>query len=240
MLVDGAEVGTFSASVAWNQTKLDTPIFSLTAGIKTVTIVWPIGAGLELRGIRVNSGAVTSLATRPSNALLVCGDSITQGYGATKATASWPYLLAVAKNRRLINMGYGGRGAVASDGSALAGLSADRVTYMIGYNDFAGQTPLVTFQASVEGWITNARAALPSAKIYVISPIYSTAANTIPLSSYRNAVHAAVLAVGDGNTYFVDGLSIMTNSADRLLDGIHPNDVGAAEISTNLVGVIAS
>lgn len=246
ILVDGVEVKTYKWNGLWNETGILTIELSLSAGSKTVTIVWPYWTGFELRKIEVNTGATMTTVSRPANKIAVCGDSITQGSAASKVTTTWPYLLTIptAENKQLVNLGNGGQPVIAADGSGLSGTGCNVVTYMIGINDFYSQTPIPTFTSRVQGWITNARAALPSAAIHVISPIYSTTPATnptshpIPLDDYRAAVLAAELAAGDANTFYIAGLSIMTNNTNRLSDGIHPNDLGSSEIATNLAALV--
>lgn len=246
ILVDGVEVKTYKWDGLWYETGIVTIELSLSAGSKTVTIVWPYWVGFELRKIEVNTGATVTTVSRPANKIAVCGDSITQGSAASKVTTTWPYLLTIptAENKQLVNLGNGSQLAVAADGSGLSGTGCNVVTYMIGINDFYAQTPLVTFQTAVQGWITNARTALSSAAIHVISPIYSTTPLTNPtshpitLDDYRAAVLAAELAAGDANTFYIAGLSIMTNNTNRLSDGIHPNDLGSSEIATNLAALV--
>ena len=48
----------------------------------------------------------------------------------------------------------------------------------------------------------------------------------------------AVAAFGDGNTSYVDGLSLMTNNANRLSDGTHPNVTGSDEVAAALAAII--
>lgn len=237
ILVDGVEVQTYTCGEA-SIAAMITVTVALSAGSKTVTIVWPYWIGFELRGITTNAGATVSLAAaRPTKKIAICGDSISQGLTASKITTSWPYLLANLRNRQLIDLANGGQGAVATAADGLAGTGADIVTYMIGYNDFVGQTSTATFQTAVQGWITKARTALPNATIYLITPIYSPNTNTIPLSSYRTAIVNAEAAVGDEKTYVLDGLQMMTNSNSLLYEGafgVHPNDAGAADIATKV------
>lgn len=237
ILVDGVEVQTYTCAEA-STAEMITVTVALSAGTKTVTIVWPYWTGFELRGITTNAGATVSLAAaRPTKKIAICGDSISQGSATSKITTSWPYLLANLRNRQLINLANGGQGAVATDADGLAGTGADIVTYMIGYNNFVSQTSTATFQTAVQGWITKARTALPNATIYLITPIYSPNTNTIPLSSYRTAIVNAEAAVGDEKTYVLDGLQMMTNSNSLLYEGafgVHPNDAGAADIATKV------
>ena len=237
VLSNGTEIGTFD----WSQPLVkgySSPTYSLATGTKTITVVWPYSAGLQLQSVDLQRGASLIAATRPANKIGICGDSISQGFDSGKITTTWAYLLGNTQNRQVINLANAGAPADASHANALTGTGCDRVTYMIGYNDFASQTALATFQSRVEGWITNARAALPSARIYVISTIYSPNTNTITLAQYRSAVQSAELAVGDANTFYIDGLSIMTNNTNRLNGTIHPNDLGASEIATNLQPLI--
>ncbi|XKM40316.1 SGNH/GDSL hydrolase family protein [Rhizobium ruizarguesonis] len=208
---------------------------------RLIELVWPYADGMDLIQVSVNVGAnFFTPAARPSGKLVTGGDSITHGFTTTKITDTWAYKLAVLKSRQLVNIANGGAIAVAADANALIGTGADRVTYMIGYNNFGAQTALATFQAAVEGWINNAEANLPTAKIYIVSPIYSPNTNTITLAQYRTSAAAAVTAAGGANVTYVNGLSIMTNNVDRLVDNIHPNDLGAGEIATALAAIVAA
>lgn len=245
VLVDGVSAGTFTnpAGAGGPSTVLQT--LTLAAGSKTVALIWPYGDGMDLLSVTLNTGSTASAAVRPAGKIVFQGDSITHGFSSSKSTQSWPYKTAALLNRQLINLGYGGRGANGSDASALTGTGADRVAYMIGFNNFYPASNLAAFQSAVESWITIARAALPAAKLYLVSPIYSTKTaadygHTTELQAYRDRVQAAEAAAGDAETYFVDGLTVMTNNGSRLLDGIHPNDTGSGEIPAALAATIAA
>ncbi len=235
---NGTEIGTFRWPNLMTDVGVVQAVFALPSGSKTVSIVWPYWIGMDLLQIGLDKGSTFTAATRPTTKLALCGDSITQGATVSKITAGWGYQLAQLKNWQVINYANGGAVANAAHATtALTGSGASRVFYMIGYNNFVAQTATATFQAAVEGWITNARAALPSAAIYVASPIYSPNTNTITLAQYRTAVQNAETAVGDANTFYIDGLAMMTNNNNRLYEGasgVHPNDLGAGEIATYL------
>ena len=241
ILADGVEVATFTnPSTNTASATVETLVTFGSVATRKIEIIWPYGDGMELVNIKVVSGSTVTIASaRPTNKLLLLGDSITHGFSASKVTASWAYLLCGLKSVQMISEGYGSLTTVGSYGtSAATGSGAYAVTVALGYNDFGAQTALATFQAAYQLLLTNIRAALPSAKIYVITPIYSTSTNTIPLSSYRTYIGDAVTAVGDGNTVLIDGLTLMTNNSNRLSDGIHPNDTGSAEIATALAALI--
>jgi lysophospholipase L1-like esterase len=246
ILVDGVEVKTFNWSDGYNVDGIVTIELRLSTGSKTVTIVFPYWTGFELRKIEVNTGATVTAPSRPATKIGVCGDSITHGAIASKVTTTWAYLLAIAKNKQLVNIANGGTTAVASHGSALSGLGCDVVTYMIGYNDFVStpQTTLANFQIAVQGWITNARAAVGSSvPIHVISPIYSpnSGGGSLTLAQYRSAVLAAELAAGDANTFYINGLDLIDSSNYSIYlrsDGVHPNDAGSLRISNVLTPLV--
>lgn len=234
ILVDGVVQATFDSRDASYTLNL----VGVTS--RLIELVWPFGDGMDLIQVSVNIGAnFFTPAPRPAAKYGAGGDSMTHGFSATKTTDGYAFKVAVAKNRQLINIANGGALVVAADADALIGTGADRVSYMIGYNNFVAQTALATFQAALEGWINNAEAALPAAKIFIVSPVYSPNTNTITLAQYRTAAAAAVTAAGGANVTYVNGLALMTNSNDRLnADLIHPNDLGNSEIATNLGAII--
>ena len=241
MLADGVEVATFTnPSTNTASATVETLVTFGSVATRKIEIIWPYGDGMELVNVKVVSGSTVTIASaRPTNKLLLLGDSITHGFYASKVTASWAYLLCGLKSVQMISEGYGSLRTVGSYGTSSAtGSGAYAVTVALGYNDFGAQIALATFQTAYQLILTNIRAALPSAKIYVITPIYSTSTNTIPLSDYRTYIGNAVTAVGDVNTVLIDSLTLMTNNSNRLADGIHPNDTGSAEIATALAALI--
>ena len=243
ILVDGVSNSTFNAANdTANNDPPSTVVKTLTFGsaaTRTIELLWPSGDSMDFLSVRTNPGATVSAATpRPAAKICVLGDSITQGLALTKPSMNWTYKLGALKNRQIVNLGFGGRTAVASDGSAVAGTGCGSVFYMIGTNDFIGQVPIATFRSNVQQALQNIRAALPAAKIYASGPLYITASFAIPASSYRSAVSAAVAATGDANTTYVDGLALMTNNSNRMSDGTHPNDTGTTEIAAALAAMI--
>jgi lysophospholipase L1-like esterase len=212
---------------------------SASTTARKVELIWPYGDGMDLLEVQVSRGAaVIAAPARPTTKLVVAGDSITHGFNASNIFTSWAWQLAVAKGYQLINVANGSELVVAANANVLSETGAQHVIYAIGYNNFVSQTATATFQASLEGWLANARAELPDARLYVSSMLYTPNTNTITPAQYRTATAAAVTAFGDGNTEYVNGLSLMTNSSDRLADTIHPNDTGAAEVATAWASII--
>lgn len=242
ILADGSSVATFTPNISpdtvSSAVSQKVSVNFGSSATRTIEVLWPYADSMDFVYLRVKVGAtVSAAAARPSGKICVLGDSITQGFYATKPSESWAYKLGVAKGRQVINLGYGGRRAIASDGLAIDP-SCGAIVYMIGTNDFLAQVAVSTFQSAVLSALVNMRSVNPTARIYMVSPLYMTATGTIPITSYRSAIASAVTSFADANAAYVDGLTLMTNSASRLQDTVHPNVTGAAEISAALAAIV--
>jgi lysophospholipase L1-like esterase len=207
-------------------------------GSRLVEVVMPIGSSWKFKGIqRFGSGTITSPAARPSKTLICYGDSITNGYFASKASKSWPYRLALLQSAELINIGYGSETSAAAVAHSLgteAGLLAAEITiYCIGYNDFAAQVPLATYKANVQQFVDDFRAEHPTGKLYLGGPFYTANTNTLTPAMYRTQIADIVTAEADANTILLDTLNAATNAATHWPDGVHGNNLGNEEISVS-------
>lgn len=206
---------------------------------RTIEVVMPYCASVDFLGLNLPAGSTLSPpAARPTTRWAAGGDSITQGFFATQINTTWGEVLANAKGYQYINHGYGGRQCQAADGTTLANIGATMFSYMIGYNDFAAQLALATFKANFTSFVNNFRAVSVGAKLYCITPIYSTSTNTLTLEMYRQQIRDALTTLGNSLNVLVEGLTLMTNNANRLVDGIHPNDLGASEIAASLNSIV--
>lgn len=244
IMVDGVEVQPLARPTAYTVASESVVDVVLDGALHLVEVIWPYSTGMDLLEVRTSVGAAVAPAVRPSTIMATCGDSITNGSVASKSILTWPHLLANAKSYQLINLGYGSRKCVSADATTyLTGTGASRVTYMIGYNDWIGNTALATFQANVLAWLQNARAALPSAKIYMVTPLWSPdegTNNSIPatLANYRTQISTAFATWADGNSTLVNGMTLCPNSGTYFGAGPHPNDAGMAQVATALTSII--
>lgn len=242
VFVDGVSNTTFNATnnAAHNSAAASKEV-TITLGAasnRLVELIWPYGDTMDFLYLKVSSGAtITAPTARPTSKICLVGDSITQGFSVAKPSDTYAFKLGNLKNRQICNLGYGGRTAVGSDG-LLVDPTCGSVVILHGYNDFAAQYSLDSFQSAYQSLLQNIRTTSPSAKIYAVSPVYSTTSLTIPLSSYRTRVAAAVTSVGDENTMYIDGLTVMANNGGRLSDGVHPNAAGTTDIATVLHSLI--
>lgn len=206
---------------------------------RTIEIIMPYCAGLDFVGI-VQDPICLLLPCLPRTSVrMMCiGDSITHGFNASGSRQSWPFLLGIAKNWELVNMGYGSSRTVHHmEGDNVAAIHPDVIISMIGYNDFGSQTPLATFKSQYETMLNNLLAG-SLAKIYAVTPLWGSATNTITLGQYRTAIGEVVTSIGNPRITKIDGLPLATNSTAHFPDGIHPNDAGSSAIASNLAPLV--
>lgn len=240
LLVDGVEVSRFSRGqgpAGPLRVLLDTG----TATFKTIEVVMPYCASVDFTGLSITEGAYfRAPGARPATRFVAVGDSITHGFSVSDVGKSWPYLLAAAKNYQIINHGYGSRRVEAVDGATAAALRPDVATYLIGYNNFAGQTPLAVFKASYLNFLRQFRAGRPGAKIFCITPLWTpNSFGALTLEMYRTQIREALSELADPLCILVEGEALVTNSITHFPDRVHPNDLGAFELASALAGIIS-
>lgn len=240
VLANGSVVATFTRG-AGAAGPLAVLVSLGSVSSRTIEILMPYAASVDFIGVSLPAGSTFSApAARPATRYVAGGDSITQGFFASGIAAQWTHALAVAKGYQLINNGYGGRPCVASDGTALANLTPSVASYLIGYNDFAAQVPLATFKANFTAFVNAFRAVNPTVKLYCITPLYTTTVLPLTIAQYRTQISDALTTLGNALNVLVDGAALMTNSSDRLSDGIHPNDLGSSEIVTAMTSILVT
>lgn len=215
---------------------------TLPGGSNTVSILWQTGAYVDLTSVALDSGASIGTATRPSTSVVFAGDSITQGFSATKPTVAWSNQVATAQGRKSFNLGYGNASTQWLDAvTMLAAVpTADLGTLMIGINDAGSQLPLAVYGSNVRGWLLKAKSLMSDPRLFMCSPIYCNVTHSpITTAQYRTEAKNTVEAMmtygnGDSKLFYLDGLALMPSNNSGLTDGVHPNDTGSNEIATNI------
>lgn len=250
VLVDGVHVDDIADSHHGPEAVDASRTVALPAGLKRVDLVWPYSEQMDLRAIAIGAGGGIGRVTAPSIRFVAGGDSITHGFTVPGVLDTWSFQVADSLGLELVNMGFGGRTAVGADGAKHGALGGRIGTYCIGYNDWNNNVSLATFRAQILDYIAGWFAAntTPNADLILITAPYSVntgqnssgnrlqdfrATMTDAFSTYMAAHPAARL-------HLQNGLALFTNTADRLIDGIHPNKLGTREWSTNLSPVISA
>lgn len=157
--------------------------------------------------------------------LIVIGDSITVGVGASDPTHAWPALVAQQTGRTLVNVAISGSRAAEQPIPDVG--PGDLVVWLVGYNDMRAGTPLAAYRETVAAGV--ARLQAQGAVVIVASglrmPDYQRHGAQWGHGSDA-AARAYAEAVSD-LALFVD-LGALTLT---MPDGAHPDDAGHAAIA---------
>lgn len=184
---------------------------------------------------------------RPTVAVL--GDSYESGLGASYDVLRWSSLLSTRYGWREANLGRGGTGfATTSDvtgcglvscptipdmAAAAVASRPDVVIVSGGRNDLtAYAADPATVQSGIEQTLATLRAGLPSARIIVVSPMWDSSAPNPALTILAGWEKTSASAHGAS---FLDGASgWLVGHPEWIADGVHPNDLGYAEIARQI------
>jgi len=229
VLVNGTEVDPITVAAGSGQFAVEV----LGTGSRTIEVILPHGGSYKFLGLqRYGSGTVTAATARPTKTLALFGDSITQGYFASRYTKTWAYQLGALQSAKVINVGYGSEvSGVAGLGTEAGDLDADATLYCIGYNDFDAQVGLSTYKANVQQFVDDFRVANPTGKLYLGGPFYTPDTDSLTPANYRTQIADIVTSEADANTILLDTLGAATNDVNSWPDDIHPSNFGSAEIA---------
>lgn len=218
----------------------------LDAGTYTIEVAFPYCASVDFKGIRVpGSATIAQAPARSVDRSVFFGDSIVQGFNATAIQTRWAWLLALAKDWQVLDLGYGGRTITASDFTVAGQLGADRAITNIGLNNCLAGTSTGAIQAAAEASILAYRAAVtsagnPTSKLYWINLFDCTNPGIVTsVASARTAISAAFTAVGGANDILIPGGTANgLPAAASFADLTHPDDAECITIASVLGGLI--
>lgn len=237
--VDGQIAGSFQRDGKLSEVTVSFP----QNGGKTpreYELIMPYGDSVEFAGLSVQNGKLLPATARPAFKYVAFGDSITHGFRAEDVSRTYPFIIGEKLKCQVMNMGFGSRGTVPSDGQAIAACKGDLISILIGFNDFYKNKPLENYERDIKMLVQEIRLLQPDTPVFLITPLWSSepawAASKIGLTleDYRGAVRRIVAASKDTNLHLVDGLSLMDHRLELTTDGIHPNDQGFAQIAERL------
>ncbi|HJR19576.1 MAG TPA: SGNH/GDSL hydrolase family protein [Actinomycetota bacterium] len=205
----------------------------------------PEGMRPAIRDITATDGSIEPAPLQPR--WLCYGDSVAEGWLATKPAYAWPAIAGREQGLDAFNLGYAGsaRGEIVS-AEHLSELDAAVISITHGTNCWnriphsAGMMREIT-----DAFLKIVRQGHPETPILVASPIVRPDAESEPnrlgatLPDLREGMREAVAAridAGDALLRFVDGLPVVAES--QLADGIHPNDDGQHAIAAALGPIV--
>lgn len=173
-----------------------------------------------------------------------CGDSITEGAGASAVGKRWPNqvhkLLGARVSQGWINAGVGGdtsAGLLARIDDIL-GTGPELLVVMIGTNDAGHDIPLAAYQDNIEA-IREAAAVVGVPLVLCTVPPRSTAPLVPTYNLWlRQWCHHNGIPCVDTYRPLVDPATGLLAAAYDSGDGVHPSDAGHLAIATAVAGVL--
>lgn len=193
-----------------------------------------------LRAVRpIGGGTLDPVPSRPR--WLVYGDSVAEGWSASRPHLTWPALAGRDLGVDTVNLGYAGaaRGELAS-AEQLASLGADLITVAFGTNCWS-RTPHAAglLYETTRAFLTLVRRGHPKTPLLVVSPVLRPDAESTPnalgatLGELRAAMERAARSAGAA---LLPGSGLL--SPGHLVDGVHPGDAGHRVIADEVASAL--
>ena len=220
-------------------------LFEGSEALRHFTLNFPLYNGVESVEVGVIAGA-TVLSPLPFKApgkIVVYGTSITQGGCAARPGMAYSNILSRWMNLEFVNLGFSGNGR---GEAALARLISqiDKMSLVIlDYQANAGET----IRETLGPFVKELRGVHPQVPLLVVSKIrYASELVSedklkaaVSLADFQAAFVEEQRATGDSNIYFLNGGSLLGDSADECtVDGVHPTDLGFMRMAEGIAPVI--
>lgn len=212
------------------------------AGERVVDIWLPHLCRTDIAHLAVDDDASVSAAPEHAGRWIVWGDSITQGMTVRLPADMTVGRVARALDLDAINLGVGGGKLDAVLADALPDTAADAASIAYGTNDFNKGLPAATFGENAVRLLDALDRRMPQTRIVLVTTVSWPDREGVEndngetLDTFRDALVRA--AEGRENVVVANGADILPPDRDLFIDGVHPNDAGAAVYADNLLPYI--
>lgn len=212
--------------------------FDLGEEEKVVTVHLPWCKQFLLQQVELDDGAFAEPVQKKK--LLMYGDSITQGYSATRPACRMAAYLAAALDMEECNRAVAGTVFLPRVAACRDEVSPDLITVAYGINDWYRGKTAAEFYADCSLFVENVRRNHPEVPIFVISPVCC-------LNAEPEKPHCAFAEIGRQlqlacqnfeQVCFISGEALMPRDHSLFFDGLHPNDKGFTVYAENLTRAI--
>lgn len=213
----------------------------------TYELILPYGDIVELHSVSVNSESeFEAPPPRPPVRCVFFGDSITQGFCASRIDRTFPFLVGELLDYEVVNLGIAGIGLNPGSAKVLGGIPMDRMVVEIGANDWKDGMLPEEFRKNTDKFLHDFRSFQPETPVWWItppwiSPKWKLKTMRYELDLYRDIIREEVEKRRDPNLHVIDGLELIdhdTQFYDQV--PVHPVDAGYEQMAERLALHLAS
>lgn len=204
--------------------------FKMPEGKKKVTVYFPIDGEIGIKALSFNGGYKSAKDRR--NRTLVIGDSITQGYGAVYAGASYINTLARLYNMEILNQAIGGYRYDKGGLERVEDFEHDRVLIALGTN-YYNDAHIYDYETETVAFFERLNELFYDKKVVVCTPVWRRDAVKERFEWCIDIIKRECAKYG--NITVIDGLELIPHLDEFYMpDGVHPNTYGMLTMAENL------
>ena len=236
VLVDGKPFDELSGDIGEQENVYFKKTFSLPEGVKRVRIQFPWSVASSLVSLELDNGAM-AVPVLKKRKILMFGDSITQGYDASRPELAYAVRLADFLSADAINKGIAGEQFFGRLATLKEDFTPDLITVAYGTNDWRHGTK-ERFVRECTAFFKNLRESYPDTKIIALTPLWRVDIDNEqvigePLSFVTKFIKQTVRETE--NAVFIDCINLIPHRPKHYqTDGVHPIDSGFENYANNL------
>ncbi len=241
VFVDGNRIGELPVSLELHQKDvLHSGTFSLGTGTKRVKVLFPWSMASRIVSLSLDDGSAVVPVSKNCQ-MLIFGDSITQGYDASKPEKSYASILAELLDVDAINKGIGGEKFFPELATLADDFDPEFITVAYGTNDWSKRDQ-EELDEKCTAFYRNLSQTYPRAKIFAIAPIWrpdiADKNKDYPLSHVAEYLNELSLDIP--NMTVIDAIHFIPHDVRYFSDNVHPNDSGFAHYAENLLKMVVN
>ena len=240
IFANGRRIGEISGEFAENGKPQEAGgNFRLAEGMKRIRIEFPWLAASRIKELSLDDGAKL-IPVKKEKKILLYGDSITQGYDASRPEIAYGARIITALDADGIVKAIGGEIFCGELGALKDDFAPNLITVAYGTNDWSNRDR-ASFEQSCSEFLQNLRRNYPETKMTVLGPIWrADIGEERPLGKFTEVgEYIRHVAQKLGNAEYIDCMDFVPHDpgfySDRYL---HPNDAGFEMYSDNLIRVL--
>ena len=234
---DGVRIGELSGDIGSAEKVNQSKEFKLGKGKKRIRILFPWSVASRLTSLCLDDNASFS-GTQKDFKMLVIGDSITQGYDASRPEIAYSLQITDHFNAEALNKGIAGEQFFGRFASIKEEFEPDLITVAYGTNDWRHGS-FERFTRECRAFFENLRKNYPDVLIIAITPLWRVDIDNPqvigkPLSFIADYIRDIAKTVPKMKV--IEGFDLIPHNAEHFqTDGVHPVDSGFMHYGKNLL-----